>query len=114
MLGYPVGLYENVFNENKFVLYLELIDYAGGLKEALVLSEIIRRLHHAEYIVMKDDIPFIAIPRKEWKSICGLSPKEYDRAINKLIEKNIVFTRIYKDKNGNPVTHIAIAVKDEV
>lgn len=99
---------ENAMSKKRFVLYLGLVEFTGDLKEALILSEICRRFHENEHIVIKNGRRWTAITRSDWRNICGLTPREYDRAIKNLSSKNIVATKLFKDQNGNPVTHITL------
>lgn len=86
------------------------IDISGDLVSGVLLSQVIYwhlpdeqgnsklRVHH-------DGHDWLAKKREDWWGECRITPKQFDRAVEILENKNLVITHIYRF-NGSPTKHI--------
>jgi hypothetical protein len=109
----------NLVNTSKKVvtLRLELVDIAEDLNAGLLLSQILywnlpdQNGNSTKLRVRKDGHFWLAKSRTDWWEECRLTEYQYDRAIKKLKDKDLVELHIYKF-DGAPTTHIRL--KNEV
>lgn len=90
----------------------ELVTIAGSLAAGVLLSQIVywfrpggsgkRKLR-----VKREGLFWLAKRRVDWAKECGLSPRQYDTAIAKLIKLEVVEAKIFHFA-GHPTTHIRI------
>jgi hypothetical protein len=86
------------------------IDISGDLVTGVLLSQIVywnlpNKDGETKLRVISDDRLWIAKGREDWWKECRISPKQFDRSISILEEKNIVVTKL-KKFNGAPIKHI--------
>ena len=76
------------------------IDIAGDLVAGILLSQIIYWFLPGEkgskVKVNKDSRMWLAKKREDWWNECRISPKQFDRAIKILSDKELVITKNYK------------------
>ncbi len=87
-------------------------DMAGDTLAGLVLSQIVfwhlpDKDGNNKMKVTHDSHYWVATSRKAWHERTRLNPRQVDRVLNILVEKNLVVKRIYKF-SGAPTTHIRI------
>ncbi|TCO69549.1 hypothetical protein [Marinisporobacter balticus] len=88
------------------------VDVAGDLIAGLLLSQLIywylpSKEGTTKLRVKKDGELWLAKSRTDWYEEIRISPKQYDRAIKILKEKNIVETQLFKF-SGSPMIHIKL------
>ena len=100
--------YDNHFNH----VHHAHIDIAGDLIAGTLLSRIMWWFAptsdgKSKLRVFKDGHWWLVKNREDWWDEIRITPKQYDRAIKVLEEKNLIIKKIYKF-NGNPTTHIRL------
>lgn len=90
----------------------QYIDAAGGCWHAgALLSQIIYyelSPHDADFFVVDETgVRWIARERDRWWSACRLSPDQYDRALKKLQERELVVVEVRRLR-GAPVKHVRL------
>lgn len=100
----------NIFNTNFNHTLHAYIDIAGGLVEGTLLSQIMYwfstgRDGKLRAKIIKNGEVWIVKSRTEWWDEIRISPKQYDRAIKKLAELDLVVLGKWKF-NGMPAIHI--------
>ena len=89
------------------------IDIADDLVAGILLSQIVywhlpsQRNGQSKLRVQKDDKLWLAKGRGEWWDECRITPKQFDRAINLLVEKGIVEKKAFKF-DGSPTIHVRL------
>lgn len=87
------------------------IDVADDLVAGILLSQIVfwylPGKNGNKLRIEKDGKTWIAKGRNDWWDECRITPKQFDRAISLLEEKNIVKKELFKF-NGSPTVHIAL------
>lgn len=88
------------------------IDVADDLVAGVLLSQIAywflpSKEGKTKLRVQKDGFLWLAKGRDDWWEECRIKPRQFDTAVNKLIEKQIVIKTTYKF-DGNPMIHIRI------
>ncbi len=87
------------------------IDIAGDLVAGILLSQIIYWFIPGEkgskIKINRDSRMWLAKKREDWWNECRISPKQFDRAIKILENKELVVVKNYKF-NGSPVKHISL------
>ncbi|MGF7396160.1 hypothetical protein PQ692_10315 [Thermoanaerobacterium thermosaccharolyticum] len=88
------------------------IDIAGDIVTGVLLSQIIfyylpDNKGKTKLRVMHDNELWLAKTREEWWEECRISPKQFDRSIKILEDKQLVITKTIKF-NGSPVKHIRL------
>ncbi|MFU0783871.1 MAG: hypothetical protein ACFWT2_12415 [Thermoanaerobacterium thermosaccharolyticum] len=88
------------------------IDIAGDIVTGVLLSQIIFYYlpddkGKTKLRVMHDNELWLAKTREEWWEECRISPKQFDRSIKILEDKQLVTTKTIKF-NGSPVKHIRL------
>jgi len=88
------------------------VDIAGDLVAGVLLSQIIFYYlpdgeGKTKLRVMHDGELWLAKTREEWWEECRISPKQFDRSIKILEDKQLVTTRTIKF-NGSPIKHIRL------
>lgn len=88
------------------------VDMAGELAAGLMLSEIIYwylpgEHGHNKLKVSHEEQLWIAVARHEWWERARLTPRQADRAIKQLLDKQLIFKDVFKF-NGSPTTHVRL------
>ncbi len=89
------------------------IDIAGDLVAGVLLSQIIywhlpsKQGNNTKLRVKKDGEMWLAKGREDWWDECRITARQFDRAINILIDKGIVEKKIYRF-DGSPAVHIRL------
>lgn len=87
------------------------IDVVDDLVAGILLSQIVfwylPGKNGNKLRIEKDGKTWIAKGRNDWWDECRITPKQFDRAISLLEEKNIVEKELFKF-NGSPTVHIAL------
>jgi hypothetical protein len=92
------------------------IDMTGDIEAAFVLDEIIyytlpRDGHKSGLRIWKGGYLWMAVRRSEWWERKRLTERQADRAIEKLIELNLITKSVHKF-NGQPTTHIRLNIPE--
>jgi len=88
------------------------VDIAGDLVSGVLLSQIVywhlpSKKNTTKLRVQKEDKFWLAKGRNDWWDECRISPKQFDRAIEKLRSIGVVDTKLFKFK-GSPTIHISL------
>lgn len=88
------------------------IDMAGDLVSGVLLSQIVywhlpSKSGEVRLTVEKDGKYWLAKKRDDWWDECRITPKQFDRSINVLEERQTVITQVFR-YNGSPTKHIRI------
>jgi hypothetical protein len=92
------------------------IDMTGDIEAAFVLDEIIyytlpRDGHKSGLRIWKDGYLWMAVRRSEWWERKRLTERQADRAIEKLIELNLITKSVHRF-NGQPTIHIRLNIPE--
>lgn len=97
--------------EDKISTQRIYIDITGEIKAALVLDEIIFwTLPHngkSKLRIWREGVLWLAISRADWWERKRLTERQADRAINKLVEKNLIFKKVFKFQYS-PTVHLRL------
>lgn len=88
------------------------VDVADDLVAGVLLSQIVfwflpNQEGRTKLRVNKNGFTWLAKGREDWWNECRIKPRQYDTAIKKLIDLEILEKETFKF-NGNPTTHIRI------
>lgn len=103
---------ETAFAQSLNVVHHAYVDISGDLIAGALLGQILYWLAPSKNgepraQIQKDGRYWIAKTRADWWQEIRISPKQYDRAIKILKDKNFVEVRTMKF-DGNPTTHICV------
>lgn len=101
-------------SEDKIGVQRIYIDITGEWYTALILDEIIfwtlpRKQKISGLRIWKDGVLWLAVSRSEWWERKRLSERQADRAIDKLIEQNLVIKKLFKF-NNSPTVHLRLNI----
>lgn len=88
------------------------IDMAGDLAAGVLLSQIVYwhlpdKNGETKLKVERNGEYWLAKKREDWWNECRITPKQFDRAIKTLEERQMVKTEVFK-YNGNPMKHVKL------
>lgn len=89
------------------------IDIAEDLVAGILLSQIVywylpsKRNGNAKLRVKKGDELWLAKGRDDWWDECRITSRQFDRAINILVDKGIVEKKLFRF-NGSPMVHVRL------
>ena len=88
------------------------VDIAGDLVSGVLLSQIVywhlpSKKNTTKLRVQKEDRFWLAKGRNDWWEECRISPKQFDRAVEKLRSIGVVDTKLFRF-NGSPMVHICL------
>lgn len=103
---------ETAFAQSLNVVHHAYVDISGDLIAGALLGQILYWLAPSKNgepraQIQKDGHYWIAKTRADWWQEIRISPKQYDRAIKILKDKNFVEVKTMKF-DGNPTTHICV------
>ncbi len=86
--------------------YTEIFGAAAGT----LLSQIVYwfkpgAFGKSKLTISKNDRLWLAKRRQDWADECGLSPRQYDTAVSRLISEGVVEKRVWRFR-GNPTVHL--------
>lgn len=104
------ALSEFLFSHDIFCVSKADIDISGDLIAGIVLSRIIYwfspdKNGKSKIRVVKKDGEWLAKAREDWYEETRLSPKQLDRALKILKDKNLIETALHRF-NGSPTLHL--------
>lgn len=104
------ALAKNAFAQEIHVLHKPYVDITGDLIAGMLLSQIMYwcspdRNGKIRLRVQHKGFLWLAKTREDWFEELRISPKQYDRAIKILKEKDLVATELFRF-NGSPTIHI--------
>lgn len=103
--------------EDKIGVQKIYIDIAGDIESAFILDEIIfftlpqPDKPKSALRIWKDGVLWMAVSRSEWWERKRLTARQADRAIEKLLEKNLIFKTLHRFK-GQATTHLRLNVPE--
>ena len=92
------------------------IDLAGNLAAGVLLSQIVywwlpnKRTGKIKLRIEREGGYWLAKSRHDWWDECRLTPRQVDRALKILCDKELIATKIFKF-NGAPTTHVRLTQK---
>ncbi len=89
------------------------VDIAGDLVAGILLSQIIywhlpnRQNGTSKLRVKKGEHLWLAKGRDDWWDECRITARQFDRAINILVDKDVIEKKIFRF-NGSPMVHVRL------
>ncbi|MED3269325.1 replication protein [Bacillus thuringiensis] len=104
------------FARNGYMVRLAYVDITGDLIAGILLGQIVywympNEQGKSKLRVKKNGEFWLAKSREDWKDEIRITPKQYDRAIKILIEKEFVEVKKFKF-NGAPTNHIKLNISE--
>ncbi|MEK4416476.1 conserved phage C-terminal domain-containing protein [Bacillus sp. FSL K6-0268] len=104
------------FARNGFTVRHAYVDITGDLIAGILLGQIVywylpNEQGKSKLKVKKNGEFWLAKSREDWGDEIRITPKQYDRAIKKLIEKGFVTVQKFKF-NGAPTHHIQLNISE--
>lgn len=98
---------------NYFMLNLNYVDMTGDIIAGMLLSQIVeymrpdRNLSHIQRMI--EGRLWLVLRREDWYPLCRITPKQFDRASNLLVQQDIIAKRVLKF-NDNTTIHITLKI----
>lgn len=104
------------FSRDSFRVKRTYIDVAGDLISGMLLGQIVywnlpNENGNSKLRVRKENALWLAKGRNDWWDEIRITPKQFDRAIKILKDKNLVEVKNFKF-NGSPTVHIKLNIKE--
>lgn len=104
------------FARSGYMVRLAYVDITGDLIAGILLGQIVywympNEQGKSKLRVKKNGEFWLAKSREDWKEEIRITPKQYDRAIKILINKNLVEVQKFKF-NGAPTNHIKLNISE--
>ncbi len=95
-----------------YLVSVRWIEITGDLVAGILLSQVVywfrpNRSGGSRLRVSRDGREWIAKSRDEWRAELGISPKQFDRAADHLVELGVVTRGLFKFR-GRPVPHLSL------